>query len=155
MLWCGFIIYCLLLLILSFIDFKILQLPDELTLSLLWLGLLFNTFNFYTKPSAAILGAALGYTSFFLISKIYLFLRKKEGLGQGDAKLLAALGAWLGWQILPIVILLASMINLSWAMVLFLKHKNTNSLKTRYFPFGPALSFSGIIMLLINILTIK
>lgn len=155
MLWLLFSVFAAYLLVLSIIDLRIFQLPDELTLSLLWLGLLANAFNVYTTSSAAVLGASSAYLSFVGINKIYYLLRKKEGLGRGDAKLLAALGAWLGWKILPLLVFIAAIMNLIWAMFALLKHRKLNLVIVRYFPFGPALSISGAIMMIFKILNLQ
>ena len=130
------------LLSLSLTDLQRMLLPDKLTLSLLWLGLISNVAGLLPSvPLAwAVSGAAVGYTSLFLLSRGYRLIAKKEGLGLGDAKLLAALGAWLGVYRLPTVILLASSVALiallaSW----FFTGRDLN----KPFPFGPALAFAG------------
>ena len=152
--WVLFLIFVILLLWLSWIDFKVLLLPDLLTQNLMWIGLLSNACHVFVTPSEAILGAALGYLSFFSISRIYFYVRKKEGLGQGDAKLLAAIGAWLGWQALPEVILIAALLNLLWALYLRI-HQSHENLTQHYFPFGPALAIAAMTIMLTQLLTIK
>jgi leader peptidase (prepilin peptidase)/N-methyltransferase len=152
--WVLFLVFVVLLLRLSWIDFKVLLLPDRLTLSLMWIGLLCNAYGIFVTPSEAILGAALGYVSFFSISRIYFYVRKKEGLGQGDAKLLGAIGAWLGWQVLPEVTLIAALLNLLWALFLSI-YQSRESLKQHCFPFGPALAIAAMGIMLIQLLTAK
>ncbi len=154
MVWVLFLVFVVLLLWLSWIDLKVLLLPDILTLSLMWLGLLSNAYGVFVTPSQAIIGAVLGYVSFFSISRLYFYMRKKEGLGQGDAKLLAAIGAWLGWQVLPTVVLIAALLNLLWALCLCLR-QSSKGIKQHYFPFGPALAISAMSIMLIQILTAK
>jgi leader peptidase (prepilin peptidase) / N-methyltransferase len=127
----------------AFIDYEHQLLPDCLTLSLLWLGLLLNSFNIFTSPQNAIVGAAAGYLSFWSIAKVFKLLRKIEGLGHGDFKLLAAFGAWLGWQFLPLITLLASAcgVGVSLMLILCKKHQFNKPL-----PFGPYLAVAGWLM---------
>lgn len=147
-------VFMLLLFWLSWIDFKTLLLPDGLTLSLMWIGLLANACGIFVAASDAIFGAALGYAVFFSISRLYFYIRQKEGLGQGDAKLLAAIGAWLGWQVLPEVVLIAALLNLLWALCLW-RSQTSDHLKQRYFPFGPALAIASMGVMLMQLLTAK
>lgn len=151
-----FAIFSTFLLILSWIDLKTLRLPDVLTLSLLWLGLSVNAFAYVVAPETAILGAIAGYLSFFFLSRLYAYVRQQEGLGLGDAKLLAAIGAWLGWHALPIIVLNAAIINLIWALSLLLNKKSSSqALLKQHFPFGPALAISAIVAMCVQLLTIK
>lgn len=94
-------IFALALLTLALIDARFYVLPDLLTLPLLWLGLLINTQSYFAAIADAVLGAAMGYLSLWTIYWLFKLLRNKEGLGYGDFKLTAAVGAWLGWQALP------------------------------------------------------
>lgn len=119
-------------------------LPDELTFSLLWLGLFFNLFNLFSSTHDAILGAMLGYLAFYFTQKIFYLFTGKIGLGQGDYKLLAALGAWLGWQLVPFVIFIASVLGLVFSIPYFFK--NTTWRQTTI-PFGPYLAIAGLICL--------
>jgi len=100
--------YCLIAM--TFIDLEHQIIPDDLSFPLIWTGLFFNCFYTFVPPQAAILGAMLGYLSFWLIAKLFFLATKKEGLGYGDFKLLAAAGAWLGWQQLPFIILCSSLL---------------------------------------------
>jgi len=94
------------LIALSVIDYDHQLLPDSITLPLLWLGLLLSLFGIFTQPAQAIIGAAAGYLSLWSIYQLFKLTTGKEGMGYGDFKLLAMLGAWLGWQsLLPIVLL--------------------------------------------------
>ena len=133
------------LLCLSMIDIDKRLLPDDITLSFLWLGLACNLFFIFTDPSSSLLGAMLGYSVLWLIFILFKITTGKEGMGHGDFKLLAMLGAWLGWQMLPLVILLASLLGsmVGGCLILFRKHDHGKPI-----PFGPYLALSGWIALL-------
>ncbi len=133
------------LIALSFIDIDTMLLPDQLTLPLLWLGLLINLSSMFTHLNDAVLGAILGYLVLWSIYWLFKLLTGKEGMGYGDFKLLAALGAWFGWQALPVIILLSSLTGavLGIAQVVLSKDK-----KSRPIPFGPYLAIAGFIFLL-------
>ena len=126
------------LIILSVLDWQYFLLPDCFTLPLLWSGLLVNTFSGTVALQDAIIGAAAGYLFLWSLYWIFRLTLKKEALGYGDFKLLAALGAWLGWQALPYICLLASCIGLLFAA------KSTRLNITLRFPFGSYLSFAGL-----------
>ena len=138
----GAIIFLWFLIALIFIDTDTYLLPDDLTLPLLWLGLLFNLFTGYVALSSAVLGAVFGYLSLWSVYWIFKLLTGKEGMGYGDFKLLAALGAWLGWQSIPLIILLSSITGalLGIAMIVF---KQRGAAKP--IPFGPYLGIAGLI----------
>jgi leader peptidase (prepilin peptidase)/N-methyltransferase len=106
------LIFTWFLIAVAFIDVDHQILPDILTLLLLWIGLLASCFNLFTNSHDAILGAIIGYSFFWLINALFKLVRHKEGIGHGDFKLVAAAGAWLGWQILPFVILSSSILAL-------------------------------------------
>lgn len=125
------------------IDFKIL--PDELTLSLLWLGLFLSLFNVFCPSHDAILGAISGYLIFAIIQFFFGLATNKVGIGQGDYKFLAALGGFFGWQSLLGIIMLAS---ISGLLVTLLTMLYKNNFKSEPLPFGPYLAFAGIITLL-------
>lgn len=132
LLWCG-------LLPLSVIDARYMLLPDSLTLPLLWAGLLFHAL-FRTMPLPdAIYGAAAGYLSLWLVYWSFRLLTGREGLGYGDFKLLAALGAWCGWQALPSLLLLAALSGII-AHCLFYKSVK----KDLHIPFGPFMALAGM-----------
>lgn len=128
------------LLILTFIDLDFRILPDRITLSLIWIGLFLSVFDIYVDSRASILGASLGYGSFWLIHWVFFRLTGKEGMGRGDFKLLAALGAWLGWSQLPLVILLSSVLGSLVGIFMI-----ASGLKKRdeSIPFGPFLAVAG------------
>ena len=98
------------LLALTFIDFDTQLLPDDITLPLLWAGLLFNLSHTYTDLQSAVIGAVAGYLTLWRVYWLFKLATGKEGMGYGDFKLLAAIGAWLGWQMLPLVILTSSLV---------------------------------------------
>lgn len=129
----------------SFIDLDHQIIPDDITLPILWLGLFANIFSIFTPPQNAILGAIAGYLSLWTIYWIFKLLTKKEGMGYGDFKLLALLGAWLGWQALPLIILLSSLLGSMIGLFLILIKKHTRS---DPMPFGPYLALAGFIALL-------
>ena len=127
---------------LALIDARIYMLPDLITLPLLWLGLLVNTLGFFAAIADAVLGAVAGYLSLWGIYWLFKLLRDKEGLGYGDFKLTAAIGAWLGWQALPSVVLVAALTALCAATVLVLAGR----MKVEQpMPFGPFLAFAGFL----------
>jgi len=133
------------LLALTAIDFDTQLLPDDITLPLLWAGLLFNLFGIFTNLPSAVLGAVAGYLALWSVYWLFKLATGKEGMGYGDFKLLAALGAWLGWQMLPLVILLSSLVGavVGIALIVVLKHGRNIPI-----PFGPYLAGGGLIALL-------
>ena len=133
------------LIALGFIDAHTQLLPDSLTLPLLWLGLLVNLGGVFVPLADAVIGAAAGYLVLWSIYWIFRLATGKEGMGYGDFKLLAALGAWLGWQALPLILVLASCSGavVGIGMVILRKHSKDQSI-----PFGPYLALGGVLMLL-------
>lgn len=134
------------LIALTMIDFDHQLLPDNITLPLLWLGLLVNTvLQTSVSPSDAVLGAVLGYLSLWTIYWLFKLLTGKEGMGYGDFKLLAALGAWMGWQSLLLIVILSSMVGavVGISLLLFLGRDRNIPI-----PFGPYLAGAGFIALL-------
>ena len=137
--------YAWALLALTFIDFDTQLLPDDITLPLLWLGLIANAFGVFTDLRSAVLGAVAGYLVLWLVYWAFRLLAHKEGMGYGDFKLLAALGAWTGWQVLPVTIVVAAGLGAVIGSVsLWLSRKGSD---TRI-PFGPYLALGGIVALL-------
>ena len=130
---------------LSGIDFNTTLLPDDITLPLLWLGLIANLFFLYTDLQSAVLGAVFGYLSLWLVYQGFKLITGKEGMGFGDFKLLAALGAWLGWQYLPLVILVSSLLGAIVGISLMLILGRDRNVPI---PFGPYLAFAGWICLI-------
>jgi len=135
------------LLSLAFIDFDTQLLPDSITLPLLWAGLTFNATVGPVPLEAALSGALIGYLSLWSIFWAFKLITGKEGMGYGDFKLLAAIGAWLGWQALPMTILLSSVVGLIIGGGLILLKRNDRS---NPFAFGPFLAISGWLMLILN-----
>lgn len=133
------------LIALSFIDFDQQLLPDSITLPLLWLGLLLSLFGIYTDSHASIIGAAAGYLSLWSVYHLFRLLTGKEGMGYGDFKLLALFGAWLGWQSLPLIILLSSAVGAVFGISLILFRGRDRNIPI---PFGPYLAIAGWIALL-------
>lgn len=130
------------LLLASAIDIERQWLPDELTLPLLWLGLLFNLSGGLVSLSDAVIGAAAGYLTLWSVYWAFRLATGREGMGEGDFKLLAAIGAWAGWQTLPGVVLLSSVAGSLWALTaiwLFGRSRKTP------LPFGPALALGGAV----------
>lgn len=134
------------LLALAMIDFDTTLLPDQITLPLLWAGLLCSTLGFSpVSLSDAVYGAVLGYLSLWSVYWLFKLLTGKEGMGYGDFKLLAALGAWLGWQMIPLTILLSSVVGAVVGLTLLV----TGSVqRNQGIPFGPYLAGAGWLALL-------
>lgn len=132
------------LIALTCIDFDTTYLPDAITLPLLWCGLLFNLDAVYADLPSAVIGAAAGYLSLWSVYWLFKLLTHKEGMGYGDFKLLAALGAWLGWQLLPLVILLSSVVGAVIGILLIVAAKRGRNVPI---PFGPYLATAGLIAL--------
>lgn len=140
----GAILFIWALVALSFIDLDTTLLPDDITMPLLWLGLLFNLFGVFTNLQSAVIGAMAGYLTLWSVYWLFKLVTGKEGMGYGDFKLLAAIGAWLGWQMLPVTILLSSVVGAvaGIAMVIFIKHDRRMPI-----PFGPYLAGGGVVAL--------
>lgn len=132
------------LLAMSLIDADHQLLPDALVLPLLWLGLILNSFGLFVSLSAAVWGAAIGYMSLWSIFWLFKLVTGKEGMGYGDFKLLAMLGAWGGWQILPLTILLSSVVGAVLGVIILRLQRNSIS---NPIPFGPYLALAGWIAL--------
>jgi leader peptidase (prepilin peptidase) / N-methyltransferase len=128
----------------TFIDFDTQLLPDSITLPLLWLGLLVNIPATFVDLPSAVIGAAAGYLSLWMVYWGFRLLTGKEGMGFGDFKLLAAIGAWCGWQMLPLVILLSSVIGAAVGMVLIVLSRLGRNVPI---PFGPYLAAAGVVAL--------
>jgi leader peptidase (prepilin peptidase) / N-methyltransferase len=129
---------------LTFIDLDTQLLPDDITLPLLWAGLLLNVSGTYTDLTSAVIGAAAGYLSLWTVYWLFKLATGKEGMGFGDFKLLAAIGAWLGWQVLPLTILLSSFVGALVGIGLIILARHGRNVPI---PFGPYLAVAGIIAL--------
>jgi leader peptidase (prepilin peptidase)/N-methyltransferase len=140
----GALIFAWALIALTAIDIDTQLLPDDITLPLLWLGLLVNLYNGFTPLSSAVIGAVAGYLSLWAVYWLFKLTTGKEGMGYGDFKLLGAIGAWLGWKMLPVVILLSSLVGagVGIALIVFARHGRNTPI-----PFGPYLAAAGLIAL--------
>jgi len=130
---------------LTVIDLRTQLLPDAITLPLLWLGLLLSIPAVFVKPAASIIGAAAGYLSLWTVYQLFRLATGKEGMGYGDFKLLGALGAWFGWQSLPLIVLLSSAVGALVGLGLILLRGHDRNVPI---PFGPYLAFAGWITLI-------
>lgn len=125
--------------LLALYDYRMGILPDKLTLSLLWMGLLFHSIFHSSSLSNAVYGAVSGYLSLWLLYWIFFMFTKKEGMGYGDFKLLAAIGAWNGWQSLALILVIASLTGMmAFFIVRIIQRKSITQL-----PFGPSLAIAG------------
>ena len=133
------------LVVLTGIDLDEMLLPDQITLPLLWLGLILNLSGTFVSMSDAIVGAAAGYLSLWSVFWAFKLLTGKEGMGYGDFKLLAVFGAWFGWQVLPLVILLSSLVGaiVGITLIAFKKLNQGNPI-----PFGPYIAAAGWIAMI-------
>ncbi|MCM2306336.1 MAG: A24 family peptidase [Sulfuritalea sp.] len=141
----GALVLVAALIALTGIDFDTQLLPDDITLPLLWIGLALNAFSVYTDLKSAVIGAMAGYLALWTVYWGFKLTTGKEGMGYGDFKLLAALGAWLGWQMLPLTILLSSLVGaaVGLGLIVFARHNRNVPI-----PFGPYLAAAGIIALI-------
>ena len=140
----GAILLIWALLALTAIDFDTQLLPDDITLPLLWTGLLFNLNGVYTSLHNAVLGAVIGYLALWSVYWLFKLITGKEGMGYGDFKLLAALGAWMGWEMLPLIILSSSLVGAIVGITLMVVLKHGRNIPI---PFGPYLAGGGLIAL--------
>lgn len=133
------------LIALSGIDLDHQLLPDSITLPFLWLGILVNMFGLFTDVYSSLFGVMAGYLSLWFVYMIFKLLTGKEGMGYGDFKLLAMLGAWMGWQMLPLIIILSSAVGavVGISLILFKNHGRSQPI-----PFGPYLAAAGWLALL-------
>jgi leader peptidase (prepilin peptidase)/N-methyltransferase len=141
----GALLFLWAMVALTFIDIDTQLLPDSITLPLLWVGLLFNLGNAFTDLSSAVIGAVAGYLSLWLVYWGFKLATGKEGMGYGDFKLLGAIGAWLGWQMLPLIILLSSFVGAIVGVALIVIARRGRNVPI---PFGPYLATAGVIALL-------
>ena len=140
----GTLLFVYLLIAMTYIDYDTKLLPDDLTLPLLWAGLLININGSFVPLQDAVIGAAAGYLVLWGVYHLFKAVTGKEGMGYGDFKLLAALGAWLGWAMLPTIILLSSVVGavVGISLIVFAKRGRDNPI-----PFGPYLAAAGLIAL--------
>ena len=140
----GAILLIWALLALTAIDIDTQLLPDSITLPLIWLGLILNLNDAFTSLHDALLGAVCGYLVLWTVYWLFKLITGKEGMGYGDFKLLAALGAWLGWQLLPLIIILSSLVGAVVGITLIVALKHGRNIPI---PFGPYLAGGGLIAL--------
>jgi leader peptidase (prepilin peptidase)/N-methyltransferase len=133
------------LIALSFIDYDVQLLPDSITLPFLWLGLFLSLFGLFTDAHSAIIGVLVGYLSLWSVFQIFKRLTGKEGMGYGDFKLLAMLGAWLGWQYVPQIVMLSALVGAIVGVSLILFRGRDKNIPI---PFGPYLAAAGWISLI-------
>jgi leader peptidase (prepilin peptidase)/N-methyltransferase len=141
----GALLFLWAMMALTFIDIDTQLLPDAITLPLLWVGLLFNLGSVFTDLNSAVIGAVAGYLALWLVYWGFKLATGKEGMGYGDFKLLGAIGAWLGWQMLPLTILLSSFVGAVVGITLIVIARRGRNVPI---PFGPYLATAGIIALL-------
>jgi leader peptidase (prepilin peptidase) / N-methyltransferase len=137
-----FFLWCMIAL--SFIDYDTQLLPDDITLPLLWAGLLVNMGGAFVDLKSAVIGAVAGYLALWSVYWMFKLVTGKEGMGFGDFKLLAAIGAWLGWQLLTLVILLSSVVGAAVGVSLIVFAGRG---RAKPIPFGPYLAAAGVIAL--------
>ena len=140
------------LLALTMIDFDTQLLPDSITLPLLWAGLIANLWHTFASLPDAVIGVVAGYLSLWTIYWLFKLIRGKEGMGYGDFKLLAALGAWLGWQLLPVIVLLSSVVGAGIGISLIVFRGRDHSVPLA---FGPYLAIAGAIALFFGSTLVK
>ena len=128
------------LIILAVIDMREQILPDQITLPLIWVGLIVSILGYWSNPTSAIIGASMGYLSLWSVVHLFKWITGKEGMGYGDCKLNAAIGAWLGWQTVPTVVLVSSFLGaiIGLFAIIFLGHDRRSQ-----FAFGPYLCLAG------------
>ena len=141
----GAMLFVWCMIALTFIDIDTQLLPDSITLPLLWAGLLFNLRGTFVDVQSAVIGAVAGYLILWAVYWVFKLATGKEGMGFGDFKLLAAIGAWLGWKMLPLVILASSLVGAVVGIVLIVLARRGREMPI---PFGPYLAGAGLIALL-------
>jgi len=139
------LLFLYLLIAMTCIDYDTYMLPDNMTLPLMWLGLLINLNGALVPLHDAVIGAAAGYLALWSVYWLFKLVTGKEGMGYGDFKLLAALGAWMGWTMLPTIILLSSVVGavVGISLIVFAGRD-----RNKHIPFGPYLAGAGLIALL-------
>lgn len=136
-------IFTAVLLCLCVIDWQTMMLPDELTIPLLWLGLILNINDTFVPLKSAVIGAVLGYIVLWIIFTLFKLITKKDGMGDGDFKLMAAFGAWMGYQYLPLIVFFAAALTLLGYIIARCYQKDLD----HTLPFGPSLTIMGFVML--------
>ena len=140
----GALAICWCLVALTGIDIDTQLLPDSITLPLLWAGIAFNVFGVFTDLQSAVVGAMLGYVVLWSVFWLFKLVTGQDGMGYGDFKLLAALGAWFGWQSLPLIIILSSFVGAAIGIILVVAKRQGRDIPM---PFGPYLAGAGLLWL--------
>jgi len=148
LLFIGYWLFFTALFILFFIDIDHMLLPDEITLSFIWIGLLFNILSHETVLIHAILGAIIGYVFLWLVYQIFLLITGKEGLGYGDFKLMSMIGAWLGYQAIFPIIFISSLLGICFSLMLIARKKMD---KNTPFAFGPWIIIATVIYFIFTV----
>jgi len=145
--WAGLsgLLFLYLLIAMTFIDFDTQMLPDDLTYPLIWAGLIMNIDGTFVPLRDAVIGAAAGYMALWSVNLLYKLVRHRDGMGYGDFKLLAALGAWMGWAMLPAIVLMSSLVGSVIGIVLMIANRRGFDYQI---PFGPYLAAAGLIVFL-------
>lgn len=139
------LVFTWMLITLSMIDAKTMLLPDNLTLPLMWFGIAANYNGMFIDLQSSVLGAIIGYLSLWSLFHVFRLITGKEGMGYGDFKILAAIGAWGGWQILPFTIFAASTLGAVIGILMILAQGKEGNKENQQIPFGPWLAFAGFI----------
>ena len=137
-------LFCAVLVALTGIDLDTQLLPDQLTLPLLWIGLLLNIIGLFARLPDAVIGAAAGYLTLWTVYWLFKLITGREGMGYGDFKLLGALGAWFGWQALPMLLLVSSVVGAVVGIAIMVVQKKG---RNTAIAFGPYLAIAGLITL--------
>jgi prepilin signal peptidase PulO-like enzyme (type II secretory pathway) len=150
---CSLILFTWILILVAAIDFYTLYIPDALTLPMIWLGLLKEIFpvSHLVGIENALLGAIFGYLLLRLISEGFYFIKKQEAVGRGDMKLLAMIGAWLGFQSIAFVVIFASLFIFIFFLFTLIKPKTSKHKKNKYFPYAPFLCLTSVLYLTLAI----
>jgi len=145
--WAGLsgLLFLYLLIAMTFIDFDTQMLPDDLTYPLIWAGLIMNIDGTFVPLRDAVIGAAAGYMALWSVNWLYKLVRHRDGMGYGDFKLLAALGAWMGWAMLPAIVLMSSLVGSVIGIALMIANRRGFDYQI---PFGPYLAAAGLIVFL-------
>lgn len=143
-----FSIFLMILVLMSWIDARTYLLPDSIIYPFIWIGMIANINENFTNLQSSVIGAVSGYVCFWLIAKFFALIMKKDGMGNGDFKLLAGIGAWLGWMVLPWVMIFAAFVGLLTAIFRSFLIKTE---KGSPIPFGPSLAISGALIGFIQI----
>lgn len=147
LLWCYFVFMCIGI---SGIDWDTTWLPDSMSLSLMWVGIIAASLGWNIPMQSAIWGAIIGYMALWLLNTVFYFATGRIGMANGDFKLLAALGAWFGWEFLLPIALLSSVVGIIAYIIIKVLQSQTGLFEGKYMPFGPFLAGAGLLLLIIT-----